>query len=665
MKRLFPALESFVVLAFGSFKTTGGQLMRRGTLLTLLAVLCVSANMACGGGSGLGAGNGPVSLSAPTTMVVGTTASVTGFIAGSVPDSTAGNVIWSCTPSTSCGTSSFKPDKTQSASASVFTAPATIPAGGQVTITGTSAENKVFFASQAITITAANVNTQNFSFYATGVKMDVLNGLTDIDPYSVAGVVSIASDGSGTVVGGEQDFGDADRIVATGDTIMSGSLVLNPDGSGNGTLTLKTNDPNVGVSGTETFAVAFANTDHALITQFDGTATSNGSMDLQTSTAAPSGSFSFVTWGIESAGEPFTEGGVFTVDASGNVTGKVDTNDAGQTVTPGVALPAGTMLTTPDVFGRGAVNPTLGFEVSVHYYVVSPKVIRIIDVDNGNAAVGSAYSQGATPNFSNASIGASVFSLGKTDDKYSAAGQITTGAGGANKFAGVADLNESAGALLPAKSISGTYALAADGYGSASFDAGFGSVQTLGIYAVDSALNILDPNNTSGGGGALLTEMDANHVGIGVLIPQTDSNAAHFTGDYTLGAQGRNSAPEEFDFIGEATVTAGAFSGAGILSDPFMTGLTGTGMLFPDVTFTATAVPDSSNHGRLKFTPLVLSSTGFASPIDLTFTAYQANAGQLFWVGMDSATVSAGSMEQNTLDGAVPGKKPKTSSQTQ
>ena len=71
-------------------------------------------------------------------------------------------------------------------------------------------------------------------------------------------------------------------------------------------------------------------------------------------------------------------------------------------------------------------------------------------------------------------------------------------------------------------------------------------------------------------------------------------------------------------------------------------------------------VPESETLTRI-----VLSSTGFANPIDLTFTAYQANAGQLFWVGMDSATVSAGSMEQNTLDGAVPGKKPKTSSQTQ
>jgi hypothetical protein len=631
--------------------------MKREILLTVLVALCALGNTACGPGNLFPNGLIDVSIvGAPQNMAPGTTASLGASISG---DPMTKGVMWSCAPSASCGPASFNPDVTALGVSTVFTAPATIPAVGPLTITATLIDKPIFKDSSTINI----VNVQNFSFYATGVTMDVLNGLTDTDPYSIAGVVSIATDGSGAVVGGEQDFGDADRIAATGDRIVSGSLVMNSDGSGNGVLTLNTTDFNLGVSGTETFAVAFANTDHALITQFDGTATSNGSMDLQTSTTKPSGSFSFVTWGIESAGSPFTEGGVFAVDASGNVTGKVDTNDAGQTVTPGVAIPAGTALTTPDSFGRGAVNPGLGFEVSVHYYVVSPKVIRIIDIDDGDAAVGSAYSQGTTPNFSNASIGASVFSLGKTVDRYSAAGQITTGAGGANKFAGVADLNESAGALLPAKSISGTYALATDGFGNMNFDAGLGSVQTLGIYAVDPALNILDPNNSSGGGGALLSEMDANHVGIGLLIPQADSNTAHFAGDYTFGAQGRNSAPEEFDFIGEATVTVGAFSGKGILSDPFMTGLTGTGMQFPDVSFTATAVPDSTNHGRLEFTPLVLSSTGFANPIDLTFTAYQANAGQLFWVGMDSTTVSSGSMEQNTLDGAVPGKKPKSSNQ--
>jgi hypothetical protein len=622
--------------------------MKRGILLTVVVILCALGNAACVSGN-LHLIFITV-LGAPQNMAPGATVSLNASVSG---DPAKKGLRWSCTPSASCGAASFNPDVTPLGAATVFTAPATIPAGGQVTVTATLVDKPIFTGSSTINI----VNAQNFSFYATGVTMDVSNGLVDNDPYSIAGVVMIASDGSGNVIGGEQDFGDADRIAATGDTITNGSLVMNADGSGNGTLTLTTNDINVG---TETFAVAFSNTNHALVTQFDGSATSSGTMDLQTSTTLPSGAFSFVTWGIESAAMPFTEGGVFTVDASGNVTGKVDTNDAGQSITPGVAIPPGTALNTPDSFGRGTVTGGLGLEVSLHYYVVGPKVLRIIDIDNGDAAVGSAYSQGSVPNFSNASIGASVFLLGKTLDSYAAAGQLTTGAGGPDNFSGVGDLNESNGALLPAATISGTYSLGADGYGNVNFAAGFGSVETLGIYAVDPTLNILDPNSTgSGGGGALLSEMDANHVGTGVLIPQTDPTATHFAGNYTFGAQGVSDVRfGEFDFLGEGTMTAGAFSGIGVLSDPLAGGITGAAKEFSNVNFASTATPDLHNVGRFTFSPLILSSTEFGNPIDLTLTVYQANAGQLFWVGMDPTIELQGTLEQSTLaDAAV--KKPK------
>ena len=68
-------------------------------------------------------------------------------------------------------------------------------------------------------------------------------------------------------------------------------------------------------------AVAFANSSHALITQFDGSATSSGSLDLQTSTALPSGAFSFVVAGSGNNDEVLVYGGVFTVDASGKYYG--------------------------------------------------------------------------------------------------------------------------------------------------------------------------------------------------------------------------------------------------------------------------------------------------------------------------------------------------------
>jgi hypothetical protein len=641
--------------------------MKRDIFWIFLVAFCAVGNAACGSPNFKLIGTPVVVSGAPATMAVGTTADVSAVVSDG--STSLGEVEWNCTPAASCGKSSFNPDKTASGATTVFTAPATVPPEGRLITIRATVVGKGFVGTSIITITPPASASQNFSFYVNGVASDG----EDTDPYNVAGVVMMATDGSGTVLGGEQDYTDGNRIASPqpqGDKIMSGSLAMNADGSGNGTLTLVTNNAKLGVAGTETFAVAFSNANHALITQFDGSATSAGSLDLQTSTARPSGAFSFVVSGSGVNTEAVVNGGVFTVDSGGNVLGTTDTNDGGN-LSVGVPIPAGATLSAPDAFGRGTITTDTIVIDTANYYVVGPGVFRIVQTELGSTGVGSAYSQGATPNFSNASIGTSVFSLGASVDFYSAAGQFTTDAGAAvkrrsnsvvpegspvtNNFTGVADLNEVFGALLPAATISGKYTLAADGYGSMSFDAGFGDVATVGIYAVDPTLNILDPNNTTNGeGGALIAEMDTNFAGIGTLLPQTDAAPADFTGAYTFGAQGRSAGADgfEFDFLGEATVTAGAFGGTGVLSDPFGT-LTGGAVESSSVTFAATAAPDGDHTGRFTFGPLALSSPDFTSPVDMAFTAYQANAGQLFWVQMDASNEAGGSMQQNTLAGAA------------
>jgi hypothetical protein len=505
-------------------------------------------------------------------------------------------------------------------------------------------------------------NTQNFSFYVLGVALNDEGH----DPYNIAGVISIASDGSGKVTAGVQDYSDGDAIASPqpqGDSITSGSLTMQT--SGQGTLTLVTNNPKLGVNGTETFAVAFSSANHALISQFDGSATSSGSLDLQTSTALPSGAFSFVASGTGSNTEPVVEAGVFTVDG-GNITGMGDINDGGD-VTRGTSIPAGAMLSAPDSFGRGTITTDTVLFGTVNYYTVTSKVFRVVETELGSTAVGTAYSQGANPSFTSASIGASAFSLGEGFGFYAAAGQFTTDAA-ANSFTGVGDLNDLSGSLLPAAHITGTYMLGANGYGTMTFNAigpspGFGDVVTLGLYAVDPTINILDPNSTSNAsGGAVLAEMDTNLAGIGVLIPQTDTSLADFTGAYTFGAGGLTGAPAGFDFMGEATVTAGAFSGTGAVSDPFGA-LTSTAGEFPMVTFAGTAAADLANAGRFTFAPLALSGVGFTSPLDTTFIAYQANAAEVFVVQMDSDIESHGSIQQNTFKPAADARPAKVNNQ--
>ena len=251
--------------------------MNRGNLLIVLVALCAVGNAACGGSSGSSStGLEIVITTAPATMVVGATADV---VATVTDDPKNAGVTWSCTPAPSCGTTSFNPDQTQSGAASMFTAPSVIPPGSQqVTITATSVSD-TSISSNSVNITIG-VASNNFSFYVTGKEANDAG-----DTYSIAGIVTIAANGSGRVLGGVEDYNDGDGITSpqpNGDSITGGSLVMDHDGSGNGILTLMIpGNMNLGINGKESFAVNFPNSTHALITQFDGTATSSGSLDLR------------------------------------------------------------------------------------------------------------------------------------------------------------------------------------------------------------------------------------------------------------------------------------------------------------------------------------------------------------------------------------------------
>jgi hypothetical protein len=451
-------------------------------------------------------------------------------------------------------------------------------------ITATSTDHPS--RSDTVSIAITGVAAQNFVFFATGEEN------TTFDLYSIAGVVAIASDGSGTVVGGEQDYNDGDVNTSpqpSGDAITGGSLVMADDGSGNGVLTLITNNSALGADGTETFAVVFANANHALIVQFDGSATSSGSMDLQTATSVTAGSFAFTAVGLDAGGLDIGFGGVFAIDGSGNVTGFFDQSEGG-VVTPNNAIPAGAAATASDSFGRGIVTGATGADSAFNFYVVGPEVIRVIDVNSLSTAIGSAYGQGSSAGaFTSASIGPSVFSVANSEDLYAGVGEIFTpevtptvkggtqthipqggapcsGADVSCSFDGLADVNELGTVLLTATPFTGSFSISAAGNGFIAIDDGdLADIVTLGVYAVDPTLNILDPNDTTDStGGALVSEMDGNLVGTGSIVPQASGiDPADFFGAYAFGAQGDTTVDQdEFDFVGAGTVADnGGFTG--------------------------------------------------------------------------------------------------------
>jgi hypothetical protein len=544
-----------------------------------------------------------------------------------------------------------------------FTAPTTGAsgtfAGGVITATTDAnglATSAVFTAngttgSYIVTATVAGVSTaanfnltntaaptaNNYSFYLTG--MELINSGPNF--YAVAGSVTI--DPSGNVTAGEQDYNDAFGLTSpqpSGDTITGGTLTADP-ATGQGTLTLVTNNSLLGVSGTETLGVQFANTKHAIIVQFDGTATSSGSMDFQALPSTLSGPYAFTLSGVDTNYLPVVFGGVFSISGAGLQNGIVDIDDAGL-VTLGVPFSA--TISAPDSFGRGTITNT-GIATTLNYYIVGPEAIRIIDVDALDSAVGSAFGQGAGA-FSNASLGSSVFGVESNSFGfvYAAAGMITTVPAGGT-FQGVADDIEEGvpfGGAIP-----GAYSIASNGYGSLTITPGdLGDVSALGIYMTDPNLNLNDPNNTANGlGGALVADLDTFLNGTGVLTPQTDTSTASFAGNYAYGAQDfwGCGAVCEFDLVGQGSVSGGVLTGTGLLSDPsfaFSAGATNSG-----VAFSGTATPDVSNAGRYTVVPFVITTVA-GTPVDFQVVIYQASGGQLFWLDVDIDFLSLGAFQQ-------------------
>jgi hypothetical protein len=642
---------------------------------------------ATGGTTQSAAGGKP--FAAPFAATVTTNGVVTGgeSVTFTAPTSGPSGTFANGTTTETDATNSFGVAKS-----STFTANST---SGAYTVTAT-----VTGASAPVSFSLTNVTATPYSFYLSGQDENFAY-------YALAGAFVVDADGN--VLGGEQDYNDGGSGFASpepaGDKITGGSLSF-PSGypAGQGVLTLNTNNTNLGINadGVETFGVQFVNTNHALIMQFDGFATSSGSMDFQTlpaPAAAPgNGGYAFALSGSDSVESPISFGGVFSLTGTAILNGVLDVNDSLNVgLTMGTAFTANT--STPDSYGRGTITgiKVVGTKLSLNYYIVGPEALRIIDVDKADSAIGSAFGQGTSSGtFSNASLGPSVFAIaGNYLDEFGAVGQFTTSNTSASSadFAGVGDDSEPNNDVFTpsgSKSISGTYTIGSNGYGSFSLKTNnstgqaLGDITALGIYLTDPALNLNDPNNTTGGGGALVVDLDSGTPatgtgtgiglpgGYGVIVPQTDTAESDFAGSYAAGWQNYNYnfCGCEFDMIAAGTMTANStFSLTGLVSDPFFTieeDPTSSGD-----TFVGTPLADPINLGRYTMTKgansIVSVIDGTSITPNLQAILYQASAGQLFWLGYDLYDnqnngqpfyVSVGPIEQQNLDGVPARKKP-------
>jgi hypothetical protein len=463
-----------------------------------------------------------------------------------------------------------------------------------IIVAGCGGGSKVTFPTPQGTFSNANLNGP-FAFSYTGSDAGGL--------LAVAG--SFVADGAGHITSGTQDINSGAAINTN--VAVSGTYLVRSDGRG--TITL--NSP----AGNSTLDFVIVAGGHALVTRFDNRATGSGTIDQQTtsafSNAALAGPFAFTLSGIDTGGVPLAVGGVFTSDASGNLTAGIDdSNDNGIVVTNDPMT--GSIPVASTGRGTATLNTSRG-ALTFAYYVVDPNHLKVVGTSIFPALGGEAFRQ--TGPFSDASVsGPFAFTIAGADllnGAPFAAGGVLTSDGAGNISAGIEDFNDG-GSVSTAVPLTGTYTMASNGRGTLTLNTAAGAF-TFAIYPSSS--------------GVLALETDNRFLTTGNALQQqtTAFSAGSFTGIYGMNFTGASSG-SELDSIAELTAD-GVSKLTGIIDINNSGGITFGQPL--SGTFTANA---SGRFALSLQTPLGVQN----------IIVYLANGSRALFVEVDGGLIAAG-----------------------
>ena len=344
-------------------------------------------------------------------------------------------VQWTVTcGGSNCGT--FSPSTTTSTQPTTYTAPTSIPSGGSVTVTATSLTDSTKSTSATIVITSAAPTL------ADGSYVFQINGSPDTGATFATGVIVAKS---GAITGGEQDAilsDDNGGFYSDFQQITGGTYATTPDGN----LTVNIQ---LGPGNTEGLHGTLASGAKGFIAGIDGVPGS-GTLDLQTSTVAPTGGYAISLLGNDVYDSPAWIGGVVNIDSPAKISGNgttLDIIDGPLGITNPQTLAAST-VSAPDAYGRvlfqlnppsNSLLPVLQFAG----YMVDANHIWLSQVGNANnsnyiyfgTSGGTALGQGSsTGQFSAASISGSSYVIAAQGEDSAGplqiAGALTFNAGG-------------------------------------------------------------------------------------------------------------------------------------------------------------------------------------------------------------------------------------------
>jgi hypothetical protein len=492
----------------------------------------------------------------PTSLPAGTTTPLTAVVSN---DSKNAGVTWTVTCGSSGACGSFIPTSTASGTATTYTAPAAIPTGNTVMVTATSVTDTTKSQSATITIGAPP------AILANGTYVYHFSGWDSTGPSFFAGAFTVAG---GVITGGEQDFSDA-TTNDPGQPLVPANCSLTTAGN-NIQIVLATADTSLGVNGLETLRGTVVSSSRVLISEYDTFGTGTGSIDLQTSAAAPSGGYAFATSGwfsTSTANDPLAIGGVLNVSGTTiSITGSVfDYNLAGG-VGQALLFTTGSTVSAPDSFGRVSFTlvPTSTSGVPSFIltgYIVGTNQIQLVESQNDTLGAdlgGTALGQGSnTGSFSQASIASKTYVFAVSGEDVN---NLAT-------FAGNFAFNSSGG-------LAGNLTINDFTY----FSGNTPSTLSGGTYTVDPTGRVTISNVNAqpagatftfqlyldGNGNALELGADSLQVTEGPAYLQSNTSA-DFEGSYALVGQGYlNSSPNNpaWGAVGPVTVSSDNINGS-------------------------------------------------------------------------------------------------------
>jgi hypothetical protein len=494
----------------------------------------------------------------PTSLAVGATTSLTAVVTN---DTKNGGVTWtvSCGGGGSCG--SFNPTSTASGTATTYTAPTTIPNSSTVTVTATSVTDTTKSASATITIGATP------AILGDGTYVYNLSGEDSTGPYFVVGAFTVQG---GAITAGEQDFTDFSSEASANALVPSGCSLTTA--GGNIQIVLDTGNTSIGVGGIETLRGATVSSSRVLISEFDTFAVATGSVDLQTSAAAPSGGYAFALHGLDETTQQniLVIGGILNFSGGALTIGSsvYDFNDGG-TVGQAQAFASGS-VTAPDSFGRVTITLTPAStlylaQIILSGYIVGTNQIQILEnqpdalgADTGGVALGQGTNAGK---FSQASVANTTY-------VHASSG---ADANGVLTIAGGFSFGSSGGLTGPLAVNDGTNAVVTAINGGAYTVDPTGRVTLSGVTLSSTLTGVAGPFAfqiyLDGNGNALELGVDNSEATAGPSYLQT-ATSSDFEGSYALAGQGflppsSNTAPAPlWGAAGPVTVASDAFTGS-------------------------------------------------------------------------------------------------------